>query len=86
MGTKLLNGLNWLLMANLFFVLLSFLWFAVALLGRSLHVSLGFDVWYHLWQPLFQPAIGILMLGAILSGVASWVNKRFWSDDRQSQI
>lgn len=77
MKEKLLNWLNLALMADLFLVLLSFFWFAIAVIGRSMDVPLGLDLWYKLWQPVFNPAIGILMLGAIASGVISWVNKRF---------
>ncbi|HEY9648258.1 MAG TPA: hypothetical protein V6C88_17910 [Chroococcidiopsis sp.] len=76
MRDKLLNWLNIVLMLNLFFVLFSFGWFAIAVVGRSMNVSLGLDLWYSLWQPVFNPAIGILMLGAIVSGIASWVSKR----------
>jgi len=64
-------------MANLFLVLLSFAWLAIAVIGRSFGWSLGLDLWYRLWEPLFTPAIGILMAGALLSGVTSWVARRF---------
>lgn len=77
MKEKLLNGLNTALMLNLFLVLASFAWFAVAVVGRSLDIPLGLDLWYKLWQPLFNPAIGILMLGAIVSGVVGWLNRKF---------
>ncbi|RZM78914.1 hypothetical protein [Leptolyngbya iicbica] len=73
MWDRVLNGLNWLLVANLFFVLASFGWFATAVVGRSFNVNLGFDLWYSLWTPLFQPAIGILMAGAIAIGVLRWI-------------
>ncbi len=76
MGERLLNWLNTLLVANVALVLLAFGWLAVAVAGQAAHISLGLDLWYRLWQPLFQPAIGILMAGAILSGVVSWVNKQ----------
>ncbi len=83
MKDKFLEGLNLALMANLFLVLFSFFWLAIAVIGHSLGLSLGLDLWYKLWEPVFTPAIGILMGGAILSGVASWVRKRL--DDRQTQ-
>lgn len=76
MKTRLLEWLNLALMANLFLVLFSFFWLAIAVLGRSMDIPLGLDLWYKLWEPVFTPAIGILMAGAILSGVASWVSKR----------
>ena len=69
--------LNTALMFNLFFVLLSFGWFVVALIGRATNINLGFDLWYSLWDLLFMPAIGILMAGALISGLSSWVSKKF---------
>lgn len=79
MKDRLINWLNTALVINLFFVLLSFGWFAVALAGQAAHVNLGFDVWYSLWEPLFMPSIGILMAGAIASGVIGWVSNRFFA-------
>ena len=73
---KLLNGLNFVLMLDIFFVLFSFAWFAIALAGKSLNVNLGFDLWYSLWEPVFMPAIGIVMAGALISGLISWVSKK----------
>jgi hypothetical protein len=73
---KLLNGLNTLLVANTFFVLASFAWFMLALVGRSVGFPLGFDLWYKLWEPIFTPALGLLMGGALLSGLISQINKR----------
>lgn len=81
MKDKLLQWLNWALVANLFFVFFSFGWFAIALIGRSLNIPLGFDLWYSLWEPVFTPALGILMGGAILSGVISWVRRKFAPND-----
>jgi hypothetical protein len=76
MREKFLQGLNLALTINLFFVLFCFFWLAIAVLGRGAGISLGLDTWYKLWVPVMQPAIGILMVGAILSGVSSWVSKR----------
>ncbi|MGF1461208.1 MAG: hypothetical protein ACFBSG_19540 [Leptolyngbyaceae cyanobacterium] len=73
MWNRILNGLNWLLVVNLFFVLASFGWFAAAVVGRSMNVDLGLEVWYSFWTPIFQPAIGILMAGAIMIGGGRWV-------------
>lgn len=81
MTDRILNGLNWLLVGNLFFVLASFGWFAAAVVGRSVHVDLGLDLWYSLWTPLFQPTIGILMAGAIAIGLSRWLIRQ-WSNLR----
>jgi hypothetical protein len=70
------SWLNTALTVNFFFVLASFAWFLIAVVGRSLEIPLGFELWYRLWQPLFQPAIGLLMLGAIINGVGSWLQQK----------
>ncbi|MBD3883329.1 hypothetical protein IFO70_16300 [Phormidium tenue FACHB-886] len=79
MKEKFLEWLNLALMANIFLVLFSFFWLAIAVLGHVFHIPLGLDLWYKLWEPVFTPAIGILMLGAILSGLTSWINKKLAS-------
>ncbi len=60
------------LMADIFLVMISFAWFVVALIGRYLGIPLGWDVWYSLWIPVFNPAIGILFTGIIFS----WLIKK----------
>ncbi len=76
MKDRLIGWLNQLLVVDVFLVLLSFLWLAIAVIGRSIGVPLGLDLWYRLWEPVFTPAIGILMAGEILSGLISWLSKR----------
>lgn len=80
MKDQFLKWLNLALMFNLFFVLLCFGWFAIALIGHAAKVPLGLDLWLTLWTPIMQPALGILMAGAILSGVTNWVTKRLNPD------
>jgi hypothetical protein len=77
MKEKFFEWLNWALMANLFLVLFSFFWLAIAVIGHSFKIPLGLSLWYRLWEPVFTPAIGILMAGALLSGVSSWISNRF---------
>jgi len=79
MKETFLNWLNRLLVIDVFLVLLSFAWLTVAVIGNSFDIPLGLDLWYKLWQPVFTPAIGILMLGAIASGIVSQISKRFGS-------
>ncbi len=76
MKDKLLNLLNTVLVADVFLVLIGFAWFAVAVIGRSTGIPLGLDLWYKLWEPLFTPAIGVLMAGALLSGIISWISRK----------
>ena len=80
MKDRLIRWLNQFLMLDVFLVLLSFFWLAIAVIGRSLGVSLGLDLWYRLWEPLFTPAIGLLMAGALMSGVISQISKRLNSN------
>jgi hypothetical protein len=80
MKEQLIHWLNQLLMADVFLVLLSFFWLAIAVVGRSLGLPLGLDLWYRLWEPVFTPAIGILMAGAILSGLINQISKRLKSN------
>jgi ABC-type uncharacterized transport system YnjBCD permease subunit len=75
MITKINNLINNLLTANVFFVLLSFVWFIIAIVGKYTNIPLGMQVWQSLWQPLFLPSISVLMGGAILSGTISYVAK-----------
>lgn len=79
MKEQLIKWLNLVLVANVFFVLFSFFWLVVAVLGHSFKLNLGLDLWYKLWQPVFTPAIGILMGGAILSWVIGKINQLFFS-------
>ena len=48
----------------------------IAVIGQALEIPLGLDLWYKLWQPVFTPAIGILMLGAIVSGLVRQISQR----------
>ncbi len=77
MKQRILIWLNRFLVADVFLVILGFVWLAVAVVGRSIGVPLGFDLWYKLWQPLFNPAIAILFLGAILNWLINKISDRF---------
>jgi hypothetical protein len=63
--------LNKALMIDLFLVFFFFAWFALAVIAEQLHLHLGLSVWQSLWQPLIQPILGIMMAGAIFSGIIS---------------
>ena len=76
MKEQFLKWINLALVADFFLVLFAFFWLAIAVAGHALHLPLGLDLWYKLWQPVFTPAIGILMAGTIISGISSWVTKR----------
>lgn len=74
---RLRDVIHWLLVADTFFVLASFGWFVAALVGRSLDLPLGFNLWIRLWEPLFMPAIGLLMAATLISGLLSYVQNRW---------
>jgi hypothetical protein len=80
MKDKFLNWLNLILVADVFLVLFGFGWFVIAVIGNASGVNLGLDLWHQLWQPVFNPAIGILMGGAILSGLIGWISRKFQAD------
>ncbi|HEY9877236.1 MAG TPA: hypothetical protein V6D29_02210 [Leptolyngbyaceae cyanobacterium] len=69
--------ISWVLVVDLFLVLVAFAWFMAAVLGKSMNLDLGLDLWYSLWNPLILPAISVLMAGAIASGVVGWIGKKF---------
>ncbi len=75
MIAKISSLINNLLMFNVFFVLLSFAWFMIAVLGKYAKIPLGLELWQSLWEPLFLPAISVLMGGAIISGTISYISK-----------
>lgn len=72
---RILRFINNLLTINVFFVIFSFVWFLIAVIGQYTHLSLGLQLWQSLWEPLFLPAISVLMGGAILSGTVSYIAK-----------
>jgi hypothetical protein len=80
MKDRILTGLNRILVVDVFFLLIIFIWLMIAFIGKSNGVDLGLDLWLKLWTPVFNPAIGILMLGAIVSGVTNWLLKRMNPD------
>lgn len=75
MKEQFVKWLNRLLVLDVFLVLGGFLWFAVAVIGKSAGIPLGFDLFYKLWQPFFNPAIGILVAGALLSWAIGKIQK-----------
>ncbi|MGD1850936.1 MAG: hypothetical protein ACFCBU_10120 [Cyanophyceae cyanobacterium] len=77
MKDRVLGFVNTVLMLDFFFVVASLLWLVVAIVGQLNEFPLGLNWWYALWEPLFMPAIGVLMMGAIASGVFGWINRKF---------
>jgi hypothetical protein len=86
MKAQFFQGLNLFLTLNLFFVLFSFLWLAAAFLAKTAQIDLGLDLWMSLWMSVFQPSIGILMAGALVSGLSSWVSKKLADRQQKSSL
>jgi len=80
MRERISSIISWILVVDLGLVLLSFGWFLAAVVGQSMNVNLGLELWYSLWNPLILPAISILMAGAIASGVVGWITRPLNTD------
>lgn len=79
---RLKGTLDTLLVIDVFVVIAGALWFGVAVLCHSRQIEAPLKLFQRLWEPLFTPAIGLLMGAAILSGVLSWILNRW---QRQAQ-
>jgi hypothetical protein len=78
-ASLLLQLKGWLdlaLMADVFLVMAAALWFALAVLSHSRGIEAPLHLFQQLWEPLFTPAIGLLMAAALLSGALGWWQRR----------
>lgn len=65
------------LIADFFFILLVLAWLGAGLAEKAaLRSSTLIDAWMPLWPMVFQPAIGILMAGALVSGGLNWLQEQ----------
>ncbi len=65
------------LIADFFFVAFALAWLAGGVGERAAIGSQRLlDAWFPLWPLLFQPAIGVLMLGALVSGGVNWMRRQ----------
>jgi hypothetical protein len=71
-GQRLKGWIDTLLVADVFVVIAGAVWFGVSVLCHSRGVEAPLNLFQRLWEPLFTPAIGLLMGAAILSGVLGW--------------
>lgn len=74
---RLKGGIDLLLVIDVFVVIAGALWFGVAVVCHSQKIEAPLNLFQRLWEPLFTPAIGLLMGAAILSGVLGWC-LRWW--------
>jgi hypothetical protein len=73
---RLKGWLDLVLVADVFLVIAAALWFALAVLLHSRGVEAPLQLFQQLWEPLFTPAIGLLMAAALLSGALGWWQRR----------
>jgi hypothetical protein len=64
------------LVADVFLVLAGALWFLVAVGAAAQGREAPLRLFQRLWQPLFTPAIGLLMAAALISGALGWWQRR----------
>ena len=65
-----------LLVADVVLVLAGALWFGLAVVLHSQGIEAPLQAFQSLWEPLFTPAIGLLMAAALLSGSLGWWQRR----------
>ncbi len=73
---QLKGSMDTLLVVDVFVVITGAIWFAVAVTLHSQHIEAPLELFQRLWEPLFTPAIGLLMGAALLSGVLGWWQRR----------
>jgi hypothetical protein len=76
LGQRLKGWIDTLLVIDVFVVIAGALWFGVAVLCHSRSIEAPLNLFQALWEPLFTPAIGLLMGAALLSGALSWWQRR----------
>ena len=77
--------LDRLLMVNVLLVFVGAGVFAVAAASQSQGNDWLMDRFQVLWQPLFAPAISLLIMAALVSGIFSWWQRRVLKPDRGSE-
>ena len=73
---QLKGSMDTLLVVDVFVVIGGAIWFAVAVTLHSQHIEAPLELFQRLWEPLFTPAIGLLMGAALLSGALGWWQRR----------
>ena len=73
---RLQSGLDRLLVLDVFLVLAAALWFGLGVVCHLRGIDSVLALFQRLWFPLFQPALGLLMLAALFSGVLGWWRRR----------
>ena len=74
--TRAKNAVDTLLVVDVFVVIAGALWFGVAVVCHSQKIEAPLSLFQRLWEPLFTPAIGLLMAAALFSGALGWWQRR----------
>jgi Mn2+/Fe2+ NRAMP family transporter len=77
--------LDRLLVLDVFVVLAGAVWFAVAVVASSQGLKAPLRQFQQLWDPLFTPAIGLLIAAALANGINSWWQRRALQAERDSE-
>ena len=77
--------LDRLLMLNVLVVFLGAGFFGVAVIAQTQGQNQPMDLFQGLWQPLFTPAISVLIMAAVLSGILSWWQRQVQPPGRDSE-
>ncbi len=73
---RIKGAIDTLLVIDVFLVIAGALWFGLAVALQSQQVEAPLQLFQQLWEPLFTPAIGLLMAAALLSGAVGWWQRR----------
>jgi len=73
---RLKGVIDLLLVIDVFLVIAGALWFVVAVVCHSQKIEAPLTLFQRLWEPLFTPAIGLLMAAALVSGALGWWQRR----------
>ncbi len=73
LGQRIKGWIDTLLVIDVFVVIAGAVWFGLAVVCHSRGIEAPLALFQRLWEPLFTPAIGLLMGAAILSGVLGWL-------------
>ena len=73
---RLKSAIDNLLVIDVFVVIAGAVWFGLAVALHSQQIDAPLTLFQRLWEPLFTPAIGLLMGAALLSGVLGWWQRR----------
>ena len=77
--------LDRLLMLNVLVVFLGAGFFGIAVVAQTQGRNQPMDLFQLLWQPLFTPAISLLIMAALVSGILSWWQRRVQQAGRDSE-